>query len=344
MAGLVNRLLAQVALPSQSSTFAPEHDWIWNFLILVSLFFTILIMGLLIFFLIRHRQRGVKDRAAYAQGATHSTPLEMTWIVVPLVVVLASFVFGFRAFLNMSQPRENAKEILVIGQQWNWTFQYENGATSPDSKLHIPVDTPVRLVLQSNDVLHSVFVPAFRAKKDVVPGRYNKMWFEATETGEFPLYCAEYCGRDHAAMLSSVVVHSQAEYEQWANENLTVGAPDMAPAEYGRQIYEQYCQQCHTAEGSGGATGPAWDDLFGTEEPLASGQTVMVDEDYVRESILYPNRQKTQGFENQVMPPFGNVLNEYQITAIIAYMKSISDEYDGPIRKGFEEEEESGGE
>jgi len=354
-------ILAQLGLPEQGSTVAPAYDQLWLFLLLMSAFFTILIMGLLIAFVIKHRQRSRSDRAAVSKGVTHSTPLELTWIVVPTVIVIALFVFGFKIFLDMNQAPANATEIIVKARQWDWNFVYPDGQTT--SKLHVPADKPIKVQLQSQDVIHSFFVPAFRVKKDAVPGRYNKAWFEATwqsdartqRLGEVeptmaeneevndlavavhPLYCAEYCGRSHSQMLSEVVVHKTTEgFKKWKE---AAGGPPagMSPVEVGKRVWNNQCKTCHMVGGVGGNQGPPWDDLYGREEQLAGGGSVVVDDEYIRESILYPNREITAGYENAgAMPSFKGLLTEWQIDSLIAYMQSISDGYDGPIRQSFE--------
>jgi cytochrome c oxidase subunit 2 len=345
-------------MPDAASTYAGAVDWLWNFLLIISVFFSVLIMGLLIYFLVKHRQRTRADRGRYGHGVTHSTPLEITWIVVPTVIVIATFVFGFQAFLDMNQPPSNAYEVLAIARQWSWTFQYPDGTTS--SELHVPADTPIKLQLQSNDVIHSFFVPAFRVKKDLVPGRYNKAWFEApwnpdqaksldsfmssppsgmgeSQANVYDLYCAEYCGSGHATMLSRVVVHeTQAAFKRW-QEAQGVPGEDVKPAAFGKQVFDQYCKSCHMAEGQGQAIGPAWDNAFGAQHQMASGKQITVDENYVRESILYPQREIVAGYTSQNMPSFKGLLNEYQITAVIEYMKSISDNYQGDVLQQFED-------
>jgi cytochrome c oxidase subunit 2 len=345
MNGSMTIVLASWFMPEQGSTFADGVDWLWGLLLLITAFFTVLIMGLLLYFVIKNRQRTKADRAHYAKGITHSTPLEMTWVVVPTVVVIAIFVMGFNMFLGMTQPPSNAYEILVIANQWNWTFQYPNGKTS--SVLHVPADTPVKLQLQSNDVIHSFYVPAFRIKKDLVPGRYNKVWFNASWDGDtaeplskvvsaapegmgdfktnvYDLYCAEYCGTGHSTMLSRVIVHEQqADFEEWVNNQ----KPGTTPVKYGKQVFDQYCSQCHMAEGVGQSIGPPWDGKYGTTVQFVDAQPETFDDDYIRESILFPQRKIVQGYQDAGnMPTFKGLLNDYQIFAIIQYMKSLSDQ------------------
>jgi cytochrome c oxidase subunit 2 len=347
-------------MPEQGSTVAPGYDWLWQVLLAMTAFFTVLIMGCLIYFVVKNRQRTAADRANYSKGTTHSTPLELTWIVVPTVIVIALFVWGFRLFLDMNQAPSNAYEVIAVAKQWDWTFQYPDGSTS--RTLHVPADTPIKVQLQSNDVIHSFFVPAFRVKKDVVPGRYNKTWFQANwdpsqarklsevssqarqETADLkvishPLYCAEYCGRAHSAMLSSVVVHeNQAAFRTWLEAQ--AGPPEgVTPVEAGEQVYLNQCAQCHQVAGQGGAQGPAWDDLFGRQERMADGRTIEADEQYIRDSILNPNQDIVAGYENAgAMPTFRGLLDEWQITALIEYMKSISDNTDSKPLGSFEDQ------
>lgn len=327
-------------MPEASSTFAPEVDFVFYMVFYISVFFTLLIAGLVVWFAIRNRDHG--RRGELGKGPTHHTGLEMTWTMIPLIIVIIIFFYGFRGYLNMSNPPANALEVLVTAKKWAWTFKYPNGAVS--DVLYAPVDRPVRLVLESQDVIHSIFVPEFRMKKDAVPGRYNKTWFLATQTGTYNLFCTEYCGTQHSMMLSKAVVLPYEEFVAKVEElGNIVGT--MPPSQAGARLMEIHgCNQCHTLTGAP-STGPSFLDLYGTQEQLASGETVEVDEDYVRRSILEPAAELTAGYQN-VMPPYAGRLSDAEITAIIAFMKSISEHYDGPpvdaLPEGAAEEIPSG--
>jgi cytochrome c oxidase subunit 2 len=312
-------------MPERASTVAPSVDHVFTFIYWLCVFFFVLVTALLVAFVIKYRHR--RGEQPHEPAAGHSTALELTWTIIPTVLVLVIFYFGFRGFLNMSVEPPNPYEIGVTGSMWQWSFTYPNGYS--DTELHLPPKTPVRFVLSSNDVIHSLYVPAFRVKQDVVPGRYNRMWVEATEPGKYDLYCAEYCGTNHSAMLSYAVVHeSRDEFDKWL-----VDAADwtkrMSPLDAGKKFYEtRGCKTCHTIDGTP-LTGPTWKDLFGSQVPTSAG-SVNADENYVRESILYPGAKIHQGFPN-TMPSFLGQFSDRDIDAIIAFMKSISKNYQGDL-------------
>ena len=317
-------ILAQPYLPPSASTVAPEVDRLFNAILGIEVFFCALIFSLIVYFSIKYRHRPGRD----AENTTsHSTSLELTWTIVPVIIVLILFYFGFRGFLDQTVVPPNAYEIQVGSRTWSWSFTYPNGHTDPE--LHIPRDRPIRLVLTSEDVIHSLYVPAFRVQKSAVPGRYNRFWFQATELGEFPIYCAQYCGTNHSEMRSKVVVHDANGFASWleiaSNPEKQAG---FTPVKAGEQIVQQRgCMTCHTTTGSA-STGPTFKDVFGKQELLSDGSTVAVDENYVRESILYPQKKIVKGF-GPVMPSFLGTLSDKEIGWIIAYLKSISTNYHG---------------
>jgi cytochrome c oxidase subunit 2 len=271
-------------MPPQVSTVAGGVDSLFNFILWLSVFFFVLIVAGMVYFIIRYRRRAGHTEAE--PSPTHHTALELTWTGIPLVLVVVIFFLGFQGYLDMTTPPSNAYEIQVTGQKWNWAFTYPNGYI--DSNLHVPVDRPVQLVMTSADVIHSLYVPAFRIKMDVVPGRYSKTWFEATSPGEYDLFCAEYCGTSHSDMISQVVVHPAGEFETWL-EKASNFLETMSPVDAGRKLYQvRGCQQCHSADGSS-KTGPTFLNLFGREEVMVGGEVIISDENYIRESILEPN-------------------------------------------------------
>jgi cytochrome c oxidase subunit II len=228
---------------------------------------------------------------------------------------------GFRGYMDMFNPPAGALDIHVIGQKWSWSFLYPNGHM--DDELHVPVGRAVQLTLASNDVIHSFFIPAFRVKRDVVPGRYNKLWFRPTQTGEYLALCAQYCGTKHSDMLARVVVHESGGYEQWLNQ-----ASDpfrtRTPAEVGRMLITRRCASCHAVDGKANI-GPTFKGLFNHPVKLKDGSTVTAEENYIRESILTPNAKIVAGFE-PVMPTFRGQLKDQEITAIIEYLKELAKE------------------
>jgi cytochrome c oxidase subunit 2 len=303
-------------LPESGSTLAPSVDASWSLVYWISTFFFVLITFLVVFFVIRFRHR---EGHRAEETATHNTPLEVFWTAVPLAIVVVLFWQAYKAYLHMITPPDNAYEIQVTAQKWNWLFTYPNGYISPD--LHVEQDTAIQLVMSSEDVLHSFFVPEFRVKQDVVPGRYTKVWFEATVPGEYDLFCTEYCGKDHSSMLAKVVVHERGMFDPWLAEVSDI-FKDRSLPEVGELLYNQRgCRQCHSVDGSAG-TGPTFLGVYGSTHGLMDGSSVTVDENYIRESILEPRAKITQGYD-AVMPTYQGRLKDKEITAIVEYLKSL---------------------
>jgi len=323
-----------IGLGDGASTFVQDVDPVWNFLFWTSVFFTVLIVGALIFFIFRYRQ---KHRDDHGKGPSHSTPLELFWTGVPLVLVLIFFALGFRGYVHMStiDQQGQAEPIVVESFKWGWNFVYADGTQSPI--LYVPNDRPIQLTLQSTDVIHSFYVPAFRVKKDCVPGRYNQTWFKATKNGTYDLFCAEYCGQQHSAMITTVEVMDREDFLAKLEE---LNDPyRMSPVELGRQMYEQGgCKQCHSIDGSAG-TGPTFQNIYGKQENVmvdGQQQQVLVDAEYLRESIDYPGRKIVMGYQN-VMPSYKGRFHEAQYIGFIEYIKSISSAtYSGPVMGEWE--------
>lgn len=304
-------------MPPPGSTGAHEVDWLMVVLLYICTFFFLLIAALLVTFAVRYRRSRV---AGPQPSASHSLPLELAWSIIPLAILIVIFHFGFRGFLNIMTPPDDAYAIQVTGQKWAWMFTYPNGYVDKD--LHVPVNTPVKLTMTSEDVIHSLYIPAFRIKRDALPGRYTTTWFEADRTGEFELFCTEYCGEGHSAMMARVVVHDKAEFAKWLQD---AGAfiDRLPPAEAGAKLFSiQGCAQCHSVDGSGGI-GPSLKNVYGTQQPLQGGSSVLADENYIRESIMDPQAQIVAGYQ-PVMPTYKGRLKDKEITVLIAYLKSIS--------------------
>jgi len=317
--GLLAQAPGSFWMPEEGSTLAPEVDKIFYFIFWISLFFFVLIVGLMIIFVIRYRRRS--DDEEPEQTPSHNMRLEMTWTLIPLVLVIVMFIVGFRAYLRISLTPRDAYEVLVTAQKWSWQFTYPNGYV--DGELHVPADKPVRLVMRSEDVIHSFYVPDFRIKKDVVPGRYTKTWFTAPVPGEHAVLCAEYCGTGHSDMASRVIVQSPEDFDRWL-EQASDFLDKLPPAEAGQRLTKSRgCVQCHSADGSVGV-GPSFLGIFGEETTLREGGSVRVDEDYLRESILDPQAKVVAGFE-PVMPTFQGRLSDREITVIIEYIKSLGE-------------------
>jgi cytochrome c oxidase subunit 2 len=302
--------------PDQASTVAPRVDGLLFFLLGVSAFFALLIAGLIVVFMIRYRRRPGGDHVPDIHG---SLALEGAWTAIPLAIAMVMFFWGASIFATIRRPPDDALEIQVVGKQWMWKLQHLEGRREID-ELHIPVGRPVKLTMTSEDVIHSFYVPAFRVKQDAVPGRYTTLWFEATKAGTYHLFCAEYCGTLHSGMIGRIVAMEPAAFEAW----LAGRAPGESgvPIEVaGEGIFRaQGCGTCHRADGSG--QGPALAGVFGKPVTLASGETVIADEGYLRESIVSPQAKMVAGYQ-PVMPTFQGLLSEEDVMRLIAYVKSL---------------------
>lgn len=305
-------------MPADASVTTRSVDWVWYFLYWVSLGFTVLVVAAMVYFVVKYR---AKSRAANERAKSqvdHSTSLEITWSVVPLFFLIACFVWGFKGFVDLRTPPRGALEIQAQGQKWKWLFTYPGGYV--DDTLHVPVDRPVRIVINSVDVLHSLYLPNFRTKMDAVPGRFTDLWFQATQAGDYPIECAEYCGTSHSNMLSHVIVHPPGGYEQWLEK--AGDDSDKDPVEVGKTLYEkQGCSTCHSVDGSP-RIGPSWKGMFGKHEQFTDGTSSTVDENYIRQSIVDPTAKIVQGFAPS-MPTYQGKLKDTQINGIIAYIKSL---------------------
>ncbi|MBX2813495.1 MAG: cytochrome c oxidase subunit II [Myxococcales bacterium] len=298
--------------PEQASVFAQEVDQLfWFFTVVCGLAGTLTALVVFVFSIVY--RRGARR---YAHSGHHSTLLEIGWTLPVAVVVMALFVWGAKIFINLYNPPESATEVYITGKQWMWKIQHPNGKREIN-ELHVPVNTDVTLNLTSEDVIHSFFVPAFRTKRDAVPGRYSRMWFNATKTGSFHIFCAEYCGTDHSRMIGTVFVMPEQEYQEW----LRSGAQELlSMADKGAMVYARYaCGSCHEAE----ERGPSLESIYGQQRELAGGNTVLVDESYLRESILRPNAKVTEGYA-PIMPTFKGQIDEQSLNELIAYIKSLS--------------------
>jgi cytochrome c oxidase subunit II len=299
--------------PEQASTFAVEVDRLYGFLIAVSGFFTALIVVLVVTFALKYRRRPGHETAEQSHTALG---LELLWTAIPAILVLVIFIWGSALFLSQTVPPKGAQDIYVVGRQWMWKVQHPNGRREIN-ELHVAVGRAVKLTLASQDVIHSFYIPAFRVKQDAVPGQYRTMWFEATKPGVYHLFCAEYCGTNHSRMIGRIVVMEDIEYQQWLG-----GSTEQTPVEAGRNLFIQFdCVSCH--ESGVRQRGPTLGNLYGKQEELENGQTILVDDTYIRESIINPGARIVRGFPN-VMPSFRGQLTEEQILALIAYIKSLS--------------------
>jgi cytochrome c oxidase subunit 2 len=305
--------------PQQASTGAGRVDLLYFFLVATSGIITIAIFACLLYFCARYRRRPGNE---VAEQVTGTTRLEITWTLIPLGLAMIPFLWGATLFMDMSRPPDDALDISVVARQWMWKAEHPDGQEEIN-ELHVPVGRPVRLTMTSQDVIHSFFVPAFRAKTDVLPGRYTTVWFEPTEPGTYHLFCAEYCGTDHSGMTGWVTVLEPADYERWLGEAATEST-----ASQGLKLFQQYgCISCHRADSL--RRGPVIEGLFGQPVLLEGGQTVIADENYLRESILNPNAKVVSGYQ-PIMPTFQGQLSEEQMFALIAYIKAVGPQPGSP--------------
>jgi cytochrome c oxidase subunit 2 len=301
-------------LPESASTFAALTDPLFWALTIFVMLFAIGVTLVLVFLGVKYRQiPGSGRKSEHIENMT----LEVIWSGIPLLISICLFFWGAYIFVKVYTVPENAMEVNVIAKQWMWKMQHPNGKREVNT-LHLPVDEPVKLIMTSQDVLHSFYVPAFRAKQDVLPARYTQMWFQPTKIGEYHLFCAEYCGTNHSTMGGKVIVMSRPDYEQWLE-----GGSALNPVDAGALLFDQNgCATCHAAGAN--QRGPSLENVFGHEVELSTGDVIIVDEEYVRESILNPNAKIVKGF-SPLMSSFQGILSEDDIMNLIAYIKSLSD-------------------
>jgi len=299
--------------PEQASSIASEVDALFLFILGVTGLFAIGIWIALFYFAIRYRRRSEADRPPEIHG---SLVLELTWTIIPFLLMSAMFVWGAKVFFHLNRPPDDAMTVSVVGKRWMWKLQHPTGQREIN-ELHVPVGRAVKLVITSEDTIHSFFVPAFRIKKDAVPGRYNMAWFRATKTGTYHLFCAEYCGTEHSKMIGRVVVMEPEEYQVW----LAGGPTPESPVQAGEKLFtELNCITCHRPDSAG--RGPVLNGIFGRAVALASGERVVADEVYVRESITSPAAKVVAGYQ-PVMPTYLGQVSEEQVISLIAYIESL---------------------
>jgi len=307
-------------IPEQASTFAWQVDALFLYVLLICLFFGVGSAAFVVYFALKYRE---KKKFAVPDPIHGSDMLELIWTGIPFVLALTIFVAGTWVFYNIYSMPANAMQVYVVGKQWMWKFQHSTGQREIN-ELHIPVGTKVKLTMTTEDVLHDVYVPAFRTKADVVPGRYTYIWFEATKPGKYRFYCAEYCGLNHSGMGGWVYVMEQRDFDNWLSGN----ASNQTPIEAGKELFQAklQCSSCHLDNGAG--RGPKLAGIIGKPVKLNNGETLTVDEAYLRESILNSQKQVVEGY-NPIMPTFKGQVNEEQLLNLIAYIKSLSGDNSG---------------
>ncbi len=298
--------------PERASALAWQVDGLYFLLVAVSAFFTLLIFVVILIFAVKYR-RSVHPHAVQIEG---SLPLELAWTLIPLGICMIFFAWGSLIYFQEARPPKGAMEVYVVAKQWMWKFEYENGQRDIN-QLHVPVGRDVKMVMSSQDAIHSFYVPAFRIKADVLPGRFTTTWFRPTKAGTYHLFCAEYCGTDHSGMVGQVIVMEPAEYQAWMSGGASAGSL----ASNGQQLFQQLgCVTCHRSDTQG--RGPDLVGLFGKQVPLEDGRAVTADENYIRESILNPGAKIVSGFK-PIMPTFQGQVSEENLMALVAYIKSL---------------------
>jgi cytochrome c oxidase subunit 2 len=307
-------MFADVPLfPEQASTTAQRVDALFFFLCTVCGTMAILIAALVIFFAFKYHRRSEDERTPRILG---NNRLEWFWTISPLFVFLIMFLWGANIYTSVALPPPDAAEIFVVGKQWMWKIQHPSGQREIN-ELHIPVDQPVKLTLTSEDVIHDFAVPAFRTKIDVIPGRYVQTWFQPTKIGRYHLFCSQYCGTSHSNMVGTVIVMEREEYREWLGSQAATGSL----ADQGRQLFlKLQCITCHSADAA--ARAPVLEGLYGRTVPLKDGRTVVADDAYLRESILYPEAKIVQGWE-PLMPTFKGQVEEEELIKLLAFIKTL---------------------
>jgi len=299
--------------PVEASSIAGSVDALFAFILLTSLFFTVLVAALVLFAALRYKRKSPGEVGNKVEG---HLAMEIGWTLIPLVIAIGMFAWGAVVYVNFRVAPTDTLDIYVIGKQWMWKSQQPNGRKEIN-ELHVPVNRNIKLIMGSEDVIHNFYVPAFRVKMDVVPGRYNTLWFRPTVPGKYHFYCSQYCGTNHALMGGWVTVQEPAEYAAW----LSGESGDVNPVSAGEKLFTSLaCTTCHVGNGTG--RGPSLNGVFGAKVLFADGSMAIADESYIRESILLPKAKIVAGFQ-PVMPTFQGLVTEEQIQNLTAYIKSL---------------------
>lgn len=306
---------------AEASLASHDVDAVFIFILIIAGFFFILTQTLLIYFAIRYRKKAGEEPVA-TPYITGNQTLEVIWIVIPSLLLVAIFAYGLMVFIKMRTPLPGATVVNVTASQFQWSFKYEDGRTSVN-ELRLALGKPVKLVMTSSDVIHSLFIPDYRQKQDLVPGRFTYLWLLPKKTGTFDIYCAEYCGTGHSVMRATLIVMPQAEYQNWVQgEQNKLQAGTQSLADKGKTLFESSgCLGCHSIDGSP-KVGPTLKGVFGRTVQLSNGKTVVADEEYLRESLVEPNEMVVKGFQ-PIMPTFKATLKVDELTAVIAYLKTL---------------------
>ena len=305
-------------MPAEASTQAASIDWLWNIqMIAMSFLFALIVVPLVYSLIVFRRRKGETGEGEHFEG---NTKLEIAWTIVPLIVVLGMAYIGAGNLADTRRADPNAMVVKVTGIQWSWKFEYDTGVVSDE--LHLPVNKQVLLQMTSTDVVHSFWVPEFRVKQDLVPGRITELRITPTIEGEYQVACAELCGTSHSYMTKPVFVTSEKEYTAWMGEQVALAAALDTPEARGQALVAANgCNACHSIDGAQSPLGPTWFGVAGSEVTLSDGTTVIADDDFLTESIKSPQAKIVAGFENQLMPTYG--FSDQQIADLVAYIKTL---------------------
>ena len=313
---LTKWLHASALFPAEASGISPYVDALYFFLLLMTIIGTTLVAVLLLTFCLRYR----REKNPVATQVEGSTLLEATWTIIPLAIFLLVFVWGALLYFRIYDPPTNAMNIYIVGKQWMWKAEHPGGQHEINS-LHVPTGQPVQLTLISQDVFHSFSIPAFRVKREAIPGRYTTVWFQATQVGTYHLFCTQYCGTSHSAMIGDVVVQSPEDYKKW----LASSTSGTSLAQNGERLFASLsCAACHN--GQPDARGPNLANVYGSKLTLVTGQPILVDEAYLRQAILNPSAHITQGFA-PIMPTYQGQISEEGVISLVEYIKNLNSNY-----------------
>jgi cytochrome c oxidase subunit 2 len=306
---------------ARASLVSGQVDAVFLFILAIAGFFFVLTQGLLIYFALRYRRKK-GEPPAETPYITGNQTLEVIWMVIPSLLLVAIFAYGMFVFIKMTTPIPGATEVQVTASQFQWTFKYQDGRSAAN-ELRLALDQPVKLIMTSRDVIHSLYIPDYRQKQDLVPGRYTYLWLVPKKTGTFDIYCAEYCGTGHSLMRATLIVMPLPEYDKWVqSERQKLKAGAQSPVERGKALFESSgCLGCHSVDGTP-KVGPTLKGVFGRQVQLADGRTITADEEYLRESIVEPNEDLVKGFQ-PIMPPYQATLKDDDLAAVVAYLKSL---------------------
>jgi cytochrome c oxidase subunit 2 len=315
-------LVDSVWTPAVASTQAADVDGLFYFIYWSCIVLTLMVVAPMVWFTFKYRVTGFSRKALSQRD--HGVLIETLWSVLPFFYLIILFVWGLRGFLNLYIAPPDAMEMRVTGQKWFWTIEYPEDQVSVSGQgveFVVPVDTNVKVILIAEDVLHSFFIPNFRVKMDVIPGRYTTLWFNSNREGLYPVLCTEYCGKDHSNMLAQIRVVGKEEFRKWIDKTQNE-SNSLPPVELGKKLYSSKgCNACHHVTDQR-LVGPGFKGLYGKDEKLADGSTVKVDDAYMRESILNPGAKIVEGYPN-VMTPYQGQLKEREIVGLIEYIKTL---------------------